>query len=127
MADHLFEMHRRDATEDFDTTVAITRPDSAGVTWVGGEYVATQIAVYTGGCRLRSQGSSAVLVQAGDKPVTLRTYDVDVPPSVTVLIDDLVVVTASADPVAVGLRLRVIDVPKTEWVSVRHLVAVEES
>jgi hypothetical protein len=125
--DPLFEMHRRDAIEDFETSVAITRPDSSDVTWENDEYVAASIAVYTGRCRLRSQTSNAVLVQAGDRPVTLRTYDVDVPPAVTVQIDDLIEVTGSADPGAVGLRLRVIDVPKTEWLSVRHLVAVEES
>lgn len=127
MLDPMIGMHRRDAEEDFGTTIKVVRPDSGDVTWDGTKYVAATVTVYEGGCRLRSQESNAVVVQAGDLPITLRTYNISVPHTASVRIDDKVAVTASDDPLAVGLALRIIDVPKTEIVSVRHLVAVEES
>lgn len=127
MIDWIVGASRRDATDDFGSQLRVWRPDSSSVVWNGTEYVPAEVAVYTGPGRVRSQGSAAVVVQAGDRPFTLRTYDVQVPETVTVEVDDRIEVTGSDDPQAVGLLLRVIDVPKTEWVSVRTLVAVEET
>lgn len=118
---------RRDATDDFQSTVKVWRDDSDNVTWDGDTYVAEQITVYEGRARVRTQGTSAVVVQAGDRPFTLRTYDIQVPETSDARIDDHIDVLTSPDPRAVGSRLRIIDVPKTEWVSVRNLVAVEET
>jgi len=126
MIDWIVDASRRDATDDFQSTVGVSRPDSSSVTWNGTEYVPATIVIYDGPGRVRSQGTNAMAVQAGDRPVTLRTYDVQLPETVLVDVDDDVEVTASRDLAAVGLKLRVIDVPKSEWVSVRTLVAVEE-
>lgn len=127
MIDWIVDASRRDAMDDFGSTLTVVRPNSASVTWDGSAYVPALLPVYSGPGRVRSQGSSATVVQAGDRPFTLRTYDVQVPESVDVRVDDRVTVTASRDPRAVGLSLRVLDVPKTEWVSVRTFVAVEET
>lgn len=127
MGDHLFAMHRRDQLEDFDSTVVGTRTTAGVWNATTKVYDPTVTPFYTGGARLRSQGTNAVVVQAGDQPFTLRTYDIQTPSGTEWRIDDYIEVTASADPLAVGLKLRVIDVPKTEWLSVRNLVAVEET
>lgn len=127
MIDWMLDASRRDGTDDFNSTVRIERANSASVTWDGNDYVPDQTVVYEGGARVRSQGTAAVVVQAGDRPFTLRTYDIQVPHTAPVGINDRVTVVASRDPEAVDMTLRVIDVPKTEWVSVRNLVAVEET
>lgn len=127
MYDWMIDASARDATDDFNSTITLVRPDPSSTTWNGSEYVSADVTVYTGGARVRSQGTSAVAVQAGDRPFTLRTYDVQVPATVAADIDDTVTVVTSRDPQAVGVTMRVIDVPKTEWVSVRTLVAVEET
>lgn len=125
--DWMLGASRRDGVDDFNSTVKVWRDDSADVTWNGTDYVAGVTVLYEGAARVRSQNTSAVAVQAGDRPFTLRTYDVQVPHDAAVTVDDHVDVVTSRDPLAVGLALRVIDVPKTEWVSVRNLVAVEET
>lgn len=127
MIDWMLDASARDATDDFNSTITVVRPDPSSTAWNGDEYVSANVSVYTGGARVRSQGTSAVVVQAGDRPFTLRTYDVQVPRSAAVEVDDTVTVDTSRDPQAVGVNMRVIDVPKTEWVSVRTLVAVEET
>lgn len=129
MIDWILGASRRDATDDFDSTIHLWRNDPNNVAWddTVDDYVAAKLTVYEGGARVRSQGTSAVVVQAGDRPFTLRTYDVQVPETETAQVDDYIDVVTSADPLAVGVSMRVIDVPKTEWVSVRTLVAVEET
>lgn len=124
--DAMFAMSRRDAEEDWRSTVTVSRDGEPSV-WDGTQYVPTVETVYAGGGRVRTQGTAATVVQAGGRPVTMRTYDVQIPPDVDVRIDDRIVVDSSTDPVAEGLHLRVIDAPKTEWLSVRNVVAVEES
>lgn len=123
--DWMLEASARDGQDDFNSTVTVRRPTAA--TWDGSEYVETLEVIYTGKARVRSQGTNAVVVQAGDRPFTLRTYDVQVPASSAVAIDDHITVDASRDTLAVGLTLRIIDVPLTEWVTVRNVVAVEET
>ena len=127
MIDWMLDASRRDGQDDFNSTVRVERPDSDDVTWDGTDYVPAQIVVYTGAARVRSQGTQAVVVQAGDRPFTMRTYDVQLPHDTDVRINDRVTVTASRDPLAVDVDMRVIDVPKTEWVSVRNVIAVEET
>ena len=125
MIDWMLEVAARDGEDDFNSTVTVRR--ATGATWVTDEYVETTSTVYAGGARVRSQGTNAVVVQAGDRPFTLRTYDVQVPAATAVEVDDHITVDTSRDSQAVGLSLRVIDVPKTEWVTVRNVVAVEET
>lgn len=127
MIDWMLDASRRDGTDDFNSSITVQRADSNSVTWDGSEYVPAVITVYSGAARVRSQGAQAVVVQAGDRPFTMRTYDVQLPHTVAVNINDRIVVTASRDPLAVDVSMRVIDVPKTEWVSVRNVIAVEET
>lgn len=127
MIDWMLDASRRDGTDDFNSSITVQRADSNSVTWDGSEYVPAVITVYSGAARVRSQGTQAVVVQAGDRPFTMRTYDVQLPHTVAVNINDRIVVTASRDPLAVDVSMRVIDVPKTEWVSVRNVIAVEET
>lgn len=127
MIDWMLDASRRDATDDFNSVVRVWRDDSDEVTWDGVRYVPEQITVFQGGARVRSQGTAAVVVQAGDRPFTLRTYDVQLPETVAAQVDDHITVVSSRDPLAVAVTMRIIDVPKTEWVSVRTVIAVEET
>lgn len=127
MIDWMLDASRRDGQDDFSSSVTVQRNDSGSVTWDGSEYVPAVVTVYSGAARVRSQGTQAVVVQAGDRPFTMRTYDVQLPHDTDVRINDRVTVIASRDPLAVDVSMRVIDVPKTEWVSVRNVIAVEET
>lgn len=127
MIDWMLDASRRDGQDDFSSSVTVQRNDSSSVTWDGSEYVPAVVTVYSGAARVRSQGTQAVVVQAGDRPFTMRTYDVQLPHDTDVRINDRVTVIASRDPLAVDVSMRVIDVPKTEWVSVRNVIAVEET
>jgi hypothetical protein len=123
--DHLLAIHRRDATGEFWSTVRIER--DSGETWDGENYVPVAETVHEGRATVRMERTSAVVVQAGDRPFNLRDLQVDVDPSWDVRINDRVVVVDSPDPLLADARLRVEKVGKTDWLTVRPLVCVEET
>lgn len=81
--------------------------------------------VYEGPCRVRvaGQGRGDVVVQAGEEPITLRTYDVTLPWDATgIEVDHVLAVTESSDSALVGRPLRVRDVRFGSWDLGRRLV-----
>lgn len=78
--------------------------------------------VYAGACRVRPSGGERV-VQAGEGPTSLRTFDVTVPwDTVGVKLDHLVTITGSDDPHLIGRIFRVIDVQGMSDAAYRRLV-----
>jgi hypothetical protein len=89
-----------------------------------GSYTTTPGAVvYQGPCRVHPQGSD-VVVEAGEQPVTQRTYDVTLPSTASgIEVDQVLTVTVSADPDLVGRPLRVTDAKVASIHVQRQLVA----
>lgn len=114
-------------TSWMDSACTITRPGDGEPVWDGEKYVTPPVTVYAGKCLLRPWDSEARVVQAGDRPVSLNTYRLHVPADVEARIDDVVVITGSADDQAVGSTFRVIDVPKDELTTIRVLVVEEQT
>lgn len=82
--------------------------------------------VYTGPCLVTPEGGDRVQ-EFGGAPVALRSYTVSIADlTADVHVEDLVTVTGSRDPLLdVGRALRVLDVPKSELVTVRRLACEE--
>lgn len=82
--------------------------------------------VYEGPCLVTPEGGDRVQ-EFGEGPVALRTYTVSIADlTVDVHVEDTVTVTASRDPLLdAGRAMRVLDVPKSELVTVRRLLAEE--
>lgn len=81
--------------------------------------------VYAGPCLVTPEGGDRV-VEFGGEPTVIRSYTVSISDlTVDVHVEDLVTITDSRDPLAVGRELRVLDVPKSELVTVRRMVAEE--
>lgn len=78
--------------------------------------------IYSGPCRVKSQGEGNV-AEAGEQAVSLWPFQVSVPVSVTdVGVDHVVTITASAlDPALVGTELRVRHVTKGSHITARRL------
>lgn len=77
--------------------------------------------LYAGPCRVKPNGGDRV-VMAGDDPTTLLPFAVSVPPTVTdVRVDDVVVVLTSGDPALVGRRLRIRSVAVGTHLTARRL------
>jgi hypothetical protein len=57
--------------------------------------------------------------------VSLFTYELTVPYTVQVRLDMTVHIENSPDPQAAGLDLRVIDVPRSDWVPHRKVIVEE--
>lgn len=77
--------------------------------------------VYTGACRVRPDRDR--VVQAGEEPVTLRTFTGTLPHSADeVENDDRLTVTASTDEALVDRTFRVVDVRSGTWDIARRLV-----
>lgn len=78
---------------------------------------------YTGKCRVKPSALSAnQAVQAGERAVSLWPFTVSVPIAVdNVELDDIVTVTASADPSLVGHRLRVRSIARGTYLTARRL------
>jgi len=110
-----------------NSTCTITRPDPDNVAWDGTQYVPETVAVYSGKCLLQPTPNEVRIVQAGDRARSLKTYKLTVPASVSALIDDDVTIGTSADGEAVGMDLRVIDVPKGDLTTVRTLTCEEQN
>lgn len=82
-------------------------------------------AVYTGPCLVTPEGGDRVQ-QFGEGVVVTRTYSVSIEDtSVVVKVGDTVTVTASRDPLAVDRTMTVLDVPKSELLTVRRLTVEE--
>ena len=112
-------------------TCTLSAPDVEGVLdEQTGQYTTAPGAQrYSGRCRVRPADSQERVVEAGERPVSLRTYVVSVPVTVTgVEVGDVVRVTASVlDPDLAGVRLRVVDVPKGTHLTARRLICEEAS
>ncbi len=93
-----------------------------------GAYTTTPGAVvYEGKCRVEPQGRSDAVVQAGEGPVTQRTYDVTLPSTASgIEVDHVLIVSQSADPDLVGRPLRVRDA-KVASVHVQRRLVVEDT
>jgi hypothetical protein len=118
-------------------TVSAALPDSCTIgargeptfdTTTGTYTEGAVVAVYTGPCRVRVSGMRGdLVVQAGDEPVTLRTYDATLPWDATgVAVDHILTVTASADPELVGRSMRVRDVQYGSWDLGRRLTLEDD-
>jgi hypothetical protein len=123
--DPMLEMHRRDETEDFESACIVT-DDGPTATWDGSKYTTVRKTIYSGPCTMRADTQGQRVVQAGDRPVSLSLYQLTLPYDVPVAIGQQVVVTASPDPLAVGRKLRITQVPKTDWLAQRTVIAEEE-
>jgi hypothetical protein len=82
--------------------------------------------VYDGPCLVAPEGGDRVQ-EFGEGPVTLRSYTIEIPDlTVDVHVEAIVTITSSRDPLlAAGRELRVLDVPKSELITVRRLLAEE--
>lgn len=104
----------------------ISRPSTAEPTWnagLGRSVPAAPTAVFTGVCRVQPRPTDDRVVSAGEEPVTLRSYYVELPwDTDEVLVDDLITITASADADLAGRVLRVADIAYTSLHVVRHLI-----
>lgn len=112
-----------------NASCVITRADtSAGPTLDSetGELTGTDPAeVYDGPCLVLPVGASQV-AEFGDRPTSLRQYNVTLKGlSEDVHVEDLVTVASDADPILDGLELRVLDVKKSALPTNRRLVAEE--
>jgi hypothetical protein len=79
--------------------------------------------VYSGPCRIRPQPRADIVVQAGEEPVTLDTYDLTLPWDATgVEVDHIWTGVTSSDPDLVGRQMRVTDVRAGSWQLGRRVV-----
>ena len=86
----------------------------------------TETEVYSGGCKVVPTGGERV-VEFGEGPVTIRTYDVNLDgPIAGVEVGDTVTVAGSRDPKLNGTELVVLDVPGSDYMTNRHLVVEEQ-
>ena len=84
------------------------------------------VEVYSGGCKIAPTGGERV-VEFGEGPVTIRTYDVNLDgPVAGIEVGDTVTVSGSRDPKLNGTDLVVLDVPGSDWMTNRHLVVEEQ-
>jgi hypothetical protein len=111
----------------FDSTCTVTGSGDSETVWdeEAKEYVTPPRTVYRGRCKLLAQAVQARVVQAGARAVSLFTYELYVPHDVPVRLDMRVHIDSSPDPQAAGLDLRVIDVPRSDWVVARKLIVEE--
>lgn len=86
---------------------------------------APPVEVYAGPCLVTPEGGDRVQ-EFGEGPTVTRTYTVQIEDlTVDVHVEDTVTITASRDPLAVGRIMRVLDVPRSELVTVRRLTVEE--
>ena len=83
------------------------------------------VEVYSGPCKIVPTGGERV-VEFGEGPTTVRTYSVNLEGVVEdIEVGDMVVVAGSRDSDLDGRELVVLDVPKSDWITHRHLVVEE--
>jgi len=110
----------------FDSVCAVTRPGDGGFLFDpdSGEYVESPSTdVYEGPCMVRPTANAARVVEFGGQAVSLRLYDVTLPADTAVQVEDIVTVTASADPGLIGQVMHVLDVAFDERQLNRRIVA----
>lgn len=108
-------------------TCTITRPAGAPVydPETNSYTPGSTIEVYAGPCQVLPSGGERVQ-QFGEGPITTREHTVSIADlTVDARVGDTVTVTATRDPLLVDRRLVVLDVPKSEHVTVRRLVCEE--
>lgn len=110
-------------------TCTITRPGAGEPVFdpeTGGYTDPPPDTIYTGDCLVTPEGGDRVQ-QFGEGPVVLRSYTVQIADTTTaVKVGDTITVTGSRDPLLAADRtLVVLDVPKSELVTVRRLIAEE--
>jgi hypothetical protein len=107
----------------------VSAPDTTGtLNESTGAYTPVAGAVhYTGACRVKVQPTQDHAIDAGERVILARLYIVSLPMSATtVLVDDVLRVTASAlDAALAGTRMRVVDVPKGSHLTARRLICQE--
>lgn len=121
----LWNARNRPAAESVLTdTAMITRASTGPATVDRTTFVGTNpltVVVGSTPCRVEIVHFHPSALLVGEQRVTVRQYDVQVPHGVdTVLVDDLVTVTASQDAALVGRVLRVLSVTAVsyEWTRV---------
>lgn len=93
------------------STGIVTRPGNGWVYVDGVEQREPDETVYTGPLRLQRSLHSSGFVQAGAESLPVAAYVAAVPWNVTgIIVGDVVTVTASDDPAAVGRRFTILDV-----------------
>lgn len=104
-------------------TCTITRRAVASFNPGTGAYTpGAATSVFSGVCRIRPTVSDRV-VQVGEQPVSLQTYDVTLPYNAgDVRVDDLWTGVACTDTRLNGRELRVVDVQSGSWVTARRLI-----
>lgn len=85
--------------------------------------------LYAGPADVKPMAMAAAQQEAADREVTLRSYDVKLPFTVSadIRLDDTVTVSASPDPTLAGLVLVVTDVQHGARRTARHLIAEDRS
>jgi hypothetical protein len=94
-----------------------------------GEYVDTYTDQYTGIADVKPLVAGSQDVEAGEREVVLRRYDVALPYTVAVVfaVDDIVVATASDDATLVGRPLTVVGVQYGPRRTAHHLTCEDRS
>jgi len=78
--------------------------------------------IYTGVCRVQPSARAQREVVSVDEQVTIAEFAAAVPWDVSdVQVNDLLTVTASADPALAGATVRVVDVQASTFATARHL------
>lgn len=91
----------------------------------GAHTPAAPTVVYSGACIITPDGSAGVQ-NFGDGPTVTRTATVDLADLATVFaVEDVVTVTECADATWVGAELRVLDIARSELITVRRLTCEE--
>lgn len=108
-------------------TCTITRPGGEPV-WndeTGTYEPAADVTVYSGACLVTPTGGDRVQ-EFGEGPVVTRQYTISIEDlTADVQVEDTITITDSRDPLAEGRTMRVLDIPKSELVTVRRLIAEE--
>ena len=110
------------------STCVVSRPDGEPVFDPDtGQYVdPPSQTLYDGPCKVVPTGGERV-VEFGEGPVTVRTYDINLDgPASGIEVGDMVTVSGSRDPKLNGAELVVLDVPGSDWMTNRHLVVEEQ-
>lgn len=109
-------------------TCTITRPGAGDPVWndeTGTYDDPPPTTVYSGACLVTPTGGDRVQ-EFGEGPVVTRQYTISIEDlTADVHVEDTITITDSRDPLAEGRTMRVLDIPKSELVTVRRLIAEE--
>lgn len=84
-------------------------------------------AIYSGQCRVKPLPASNRQVEIGERRIVLQFFIISLPmTAISVAVDDIVTITASAlDGALVGRTLRVLDVERGSQITARRLLCEE--